>query len=409
MKVIFEDSQFSFQTLRLLSEVTSGQADINEVIETARKIPEGDIERWREEWAVTADRIRRHAEEFEKQEHLISAAESYLRASNYYRAATFYTSLSLYDGCGDDVISRLEALEESSLACFGRMIKLSGEAKPVKIPFENTELPGYFYNANRPDGRPSATLIMLNGFDGTKEEFYSYALAARKRGMNTLTLEGPGQGEVIHKMHMPFRPDYEKVITPAVDFLIQQKCVDPSRIVLWGESFGGYLAPRAAAFEHRLAGCIANSGVYDFMGFRGGKDMDRETFFNAVASMPETQYQAMSAQMMAKSSQAAWATKHGVYVFGAKDPRDFILKSKDYYLGGLAEQIQCPTLVTDSNSEDNFPGQAKQLYDALRCRKDYILFSEEDGAQEHCQEGAKLYANGRIFNWIEDILGAISD
>lgn len=217
MKVIFEDGQFSFQTLRLLSEVPSGQADINEVVETARRIPEGDIERWREEWAHTADRIRHHAEEFERQEHLISAAECYLRASNYYRAATFYTGLSLFDGCGDDVKRRLEELEESSLACFSHMIELSGEAEPVKIPYENTELPGYFYRADCMDGKPAPTLIMLNGFDGTKEEFYSYALAARKRGMNTLTLEGPGQGEVIHKMHLPFRPDYEKVITPVVD------------------------------------------------------------------------------------------------------------------------------------------------------------------------------------------------
>ncbi len=227
--------------------------------------------------------------------------------------------------------------------------------------------------------------------------------------MNCLTMEGPGQGEVIHKMHIPFRPDYEKVVTAAVDFLIRQNAVDPKRIILWGESFGGYLAPRAAAFEHRLAGCIANSGVYDFMGFRGGKDMDRETFFHAVASMPEAQYQAMSNQMMEKSSQMNWATKHGVYVLGAKNPRDFILKSKDYYLGGLAEQIQCPTLVTDSNSEDFFPGQAKQLYEALRCRKDYILFSEEDGAQEHCQEGAKLYANACIFNWMESVLNEIPE
>lgn len=404
MKVIFEDGQFSFQTLRLLSEVPSGQADINEVIETARRIPEGDIERWREEWAKTADRVRGYAEKFEQQGHPISASENYLRASNYYRAATFYTSLSLYDGCGEDVKNRLEEMEDQSLACFRKMLDCTPVAESVKIPFENVSLPAYFYHV---DGKPAPTLLLLNGFDGTKEEFYSYAQAARKRGMNCLTMEGPGQGEVIHKMHIPFRPDYEKVVTAAVDFLIQQNSVDPKRIILWGESFGGYLAPRAVAFEHRLAGCIANSGVYDFMGFRGGKDMDRETFFHAVASMPEAQYQAMSNQMMEKSSQMNWAIKHGTYVVGAKNPRDFILKSKDYYLGGLAEQIQCPTLVTDSNSDDFFPGQAKQLYEALRCPKDYILFSEEDGAQEHCQEGAKLYANACIFNWMESILNEI--
>lgn len=409
MKVIFEDGQFSFQTLRLLSEVSSGQADISEVIETARRIPGGDVERWREEWAKTAGRVRSHAEKFERQGHPVSAAESYLRASNYYRAATFYAGLSLYDGCGEDVQNELEELEDSSLACFRRMIDLSGAAELVKIPFEDTALPGYFYRVCRRDGKPAPTLIMLNGFDGTKEELYLFAQAAGKRGMNTLTLEGPGQGEVIRKMHLPFRPDYEKVITPAVDLLIRQKGVDPGRIILWGESFGGYLAPRAAAFEHRLAGCVANSGVYDFMGSRGGKNMDRETFFRSVASVPEAQSQTMFQQMMEQNSQTSWAMKHGVYVFGAKDVKDFVLKSQDYYLGSLASQIQCPTLVTDSNNEDNFPGQAKQLYDALNCRKDYLLFSEEDGAQEHCQEGARLYANACIFNWIESILKKIPE
>lgn len=404
MKVIFEDGQFSFQTLRLLSEVPSGQADINEVIETARRIPEGNVELWREEWAKTADRVCKVAESFEFSGHKVSAAETYLRASNYYRTATFYTGLSLYDGCGDDVKKRLDELEDKSLACFRRMTELSGEAEAVKIPFEGTELPGYFYRAERRDGKRAPTLIMLNGFDGTKEEFYAYAKAAQKRGMNTLTLEGPGQGEVIHKMNLPFRPDYEKVVTPAVDFLVSQDCCDPKKIILWGESFGGYLAPRAAAFEHRLAGCVANSGVYDFMGFRGGEGVDRETYFAAVESVPDEQVNEMSKQMMENNSQMNWATKHGCYVFGAKSPKDFILKSRDYYMGGLAEKITCPTLIADSSCENNFPGQAKKLYDALSCPKDYILFSEDNGAQEHCQEGAKLYANACIFNWIESVL-----
>ena len=31
-----------------------------------------------------------------------------------------------------------------------------------------------------------------------------------------------------------------------------------------GISLGGYLAPRAAAFEHRLAALIANDGLYSY-------------------------------------------------------------------------------------------------------------------------------------------------
>ena len=39
--------------------------------------------------------------------------------------------------------------------------------------------------------------------------------------------------------------------------------VDPDKIVLVGRSFGGYLAPRGAAGEPRLAAMIAYPGQYD--------------------------------------------------------------------------------------------------------------------------------------------------
>ena len=59
------------------------------------------------------------------------------------------------------------------------------------------------------------------------------------------------------------RPDWEKVVTPVVDYLLTRRDVDSARIALYGGSFGGYLAPRAAAFEHRLAACIADAALFD--------------------------------------------------------------------------------------------------------------------------------------------------
>ncbi len=53
--------------------------------------------------------------------------------------------------------------------------------------------------------------------------------------------------------------------------------------------------------------------------------------------------------------------------------------------------------------------QAKPGNFMKHCAADYILFSEEAGAQEHCQEGAKLYANACIFNWTESILSEIPE
>jgi cephalosporin-C deacetylase-like acetyl esterase len=71
-----------------------------------------------------------------------------------------------------------------------------------------------------------------------------------------LTFEGPGQRGVIRKQKIPFRYDWEKVVTPVMDYALSRKEMDPSRISLMGISMGGYLAARAAAFEDRIAACV---------------------------------------------------------------------------------------------------------------------------------------------------------
>ena len=53
-------------------------------------------------------------------------------------------------------------------------------------------------------------------------------------------------------------------MTPVIDFVLKLPGVDPKRVALMGRSLGGLLAPRAAAFERRIAALIANDGLYDY-------------------------------------------------------------------------------------------------------------------------------------------------
>jgi hypothetical protein len=50
------------------------------------------------------------------------------------------------------------------------------------------------------------------------------------------------------------------------------------------------------------------------------------------------------------------------------------------------------------------PGQPKRVFEALTCPKKNILFTEEEGAEEHCQCGALALSNQRIFDWLDDIV-----
>src|SRR5690606_7438164 len=108
------------------------------------------------------------------------------------------------------------------------------------------------------------TLICTNGYDWNIQElFFAHAPAALLRGYNCLLFDGPGQGRVLYKQGMPMRPDWEAVVTPVVDYALTRPEIDPKRMALVGWSFGGFLAPRAAAFEHRIAALIADPGHGD--------------------------------------------------------------------------------------------------------------------------------------------------
>jgi 2,6-dihydroxypseudooxynicotine hydrolase len=113
----------------------------------------------------------------------------------------------------------------------------------------------------RPAGKEMApVVIMVPGLDSTKEELESYETPFLDRGIATLCIDGPGQGEAEYEM--PIRADYEAPIRAVVDWIERYGKVDSKRVGICGVSLGGYYAPRAAAFETRVKACIGLSGPY---------------------------------------------------------------------------------------------------------------------------------------------------
>lgn len=391
MKIMFQDSTFSFELLRMLGEGIYGGSDINECLLTASRITEGDVESWHREWSATAERIHQIAETCLTRGHLVSARDAYLRASNYYRCAEFFLHIEI--GTTDP---RALLTYQKSVQCFRQAARLfSFPCEEVAIPYEGTFLPGYFYRVDdTPTPRP--TLIVHGGYDSTGEELYFGTVpAALQRGYNCLAFEGPGQGSVIRLQHLPFRPDWEHVVTPVVEYLLTRPEVDPTRLILEGRSLGGYLAPRAAAFEHRLAACIAVDGLFSFgPAEQVGQDVPSEE-----------EMEAWFEQELPRNLSMRWAIGQGMWTMQATSPVDCAQKMRQYTIAGVAEKVTCPMLVCDAEKDHFFAGQPKKLYDALTCPKTYMLFTTQDAAEEHCHEGATLLLNQRIFDWLDETLG----
>ncbi|MFF9155378.1 alpha/beta hydrolase family protein [Streptomyces sp. NPDC014846] len=394
--------QFWYETLRSMSHIAYGGADFGEVVSTGERIVEGDYDSWYVEWLATADRVSGEAEKALAAGHRVSARDGFLRASNYYRSAEFFLHGQPCDPRHDHAYDRSVACFRAAAALFTPVIE------PVEIPYEDTTLPGYLYRVDD-SGTPRPTLIMHNGFDGTAEELHFFgAMAGVERGYNVLAFDGPGMPGPRHHEGLVFRPDWENVITPVVDFTETLPEVDDSRVALLGLSMGGILAPRAAAFEHRLAALIAVDGLYD-LGQTSVRNIPgtREEAERLLRAQDAPELDAALEQIMTRDPIARWAINHGMYVMGVDTPRAFNASYLDYTLqGGTAERIQCPTLVCDAEEDMFFKGQPEQLYGHLTCPRTLMTFTAEEGAGAHCHPGAMRLSIARIYDWLDDTLAA---
>ncbi len=118
-------------------------------------------------------------------------------------------------------------------------------------------------NLRRPAGVERAPyVVLLPGLDSTKEEFFFFEQSFLDRGLATISLDGPGQGET--GLTVPIRADYETAVAPLLDLLAARKDLDHDRAGVAGVSLGGYYAPRVAAFEPRFKAVAGISGPFCF-------------------------------------------------------------------------------------------------------------------------------------------------
>jgi Alpha/beta hydrolase family len=236
--------------------------------------------------------------------------------------------------------------------------------------------------------------------------------AALERGYNIVIFEGPGQGSQLFLDNIPFQPDWEKVIAPIVDVLEDRGDVNPKQIALRGISFGGELAPRAAAYEHRIAALIADPGsttAYD----------NYPPFLQQIAKLP-TAAQVNAAWnsdiIPGATPEQGFNLKKTLEIFSSaahdeaklgKIPTDWAELStaiQKFNVFDVADRITCPTLVTKYEDDTFFNNEPRALFDLLKVKKkDYVEFTAVDGSQYHCGPMAPQAVNETLWDWLDEV------
>jgi pimeloyl-ACP methyl ester carboxylesterase len=401
MGILFDDPLYERFATRALSHALYGGADFGECFVTARQITSADPDSWHRAWTATADRVFEIAQACAASGHAVSAREAYLRASNYYR--TSYLPLF-----AAPVDARLvAAFDRESEAFRHAAARMTPPVEAVEIHFEGTSLPAWFYRADE-TGRPRPLLIATNGYDATVHEaHFAHAVAAVRRGFHCLTFDGPGQGRALIRQGLVMRPDWENVVRPVVDYALSRPEVDAGRVALIGWSFGGYLAPRAASGEPRLAACIADPGQWDLLeAFRAGLPLPPE----ARARLPEITPADLEGLLghVRSNPSLNWTIRRALWVHGLDSLADYLRVAAEYSLAGRAERIRCPTLVAWAEN-DPIARFAERLDAALQCPKALVRFTAAEGAGGHCEETARSLFHQRAYDWLDDVLTSVPE
>lgn len=389
----FEDEVLDQVTLHYLGQAWHQSADVAEVLETVGRINEKDPSSWPREWTTTAARLTRVAQTSEAAGHRLSASQAWLRAATYYRAALHRHP--------DPFAAEIKTLAQREVEAFEKYLTLSrSPCRAVKMPYEGTTLPGYYCVSSAVQGR-GPVLIFQEGRDGWAEDGRFIADEALKRGFHVLLFDGPGMGQTIRLQNLPFRPDWEKVITPVVDFVIAQPEVDASRVGLMSVSMGGFLGPRAATREHRLKVLIANPGVLRWSSIYEGFISSIDPSLLTLLDADPAAFDATMMGIMSQSELLRWGMTDSAWHHGVRTPSELMREVRKYNLDESVRDITARTLVIDADAEEW--GQSRALADALTAPHDLLRFTAEEGAQFHVQPGASGIAI-RILDWLEGAL-----
>jgi len=217
-------------------------------------------------------------------------------------------------------------------------------AQRIAFAFEDGVLPGFLRIPLV--ARPAPCMVIFGGLDTTKEDAFELTTYFIARGIAVLTFDGPGQGEVFHRLRM--RLDYEQAVSAAIDYACTRPEINENAIGVLGRSTGGHWACKAAATDRRVRVAIAWGLIYHLKNFGSLSPYIQKRFLRAasLSSMDEART-----------------------FFGGYD------------LKGYTDRIRCPLLVVQGGRDPIAPANSIELLKAAVRGPLEIMAYPESG---HC-------------------------
>ncbi|MBO4414890.1 MAG: alpha/beta hydrolase [Lachnospiraceae bacterium] len=367
-----ENEAFNFQLNRFYSFGVFGKDELTEI---------GSRIDGFETWIRS---FRELGEEAEKKREL-------LKAATCYRAAQFYTLSGEKDEEGRNLKS---VLYEKCRELFNGYYSRFEEIKYTQIPFENYKIPVYYVVNDNPKG----TIVMHGGYDSIAQEFLLVLKIFSDLGYDVYFFEGPGQGEVLMHYDVRMTEKWEHCTGAVLDHFQLED------VTLIGISLGGYLAPRAAAYEKRITRVVMFDLIYDFYGSLLNKMGDKARLFDYLVSHPRNILWRGVNKKLKKNYFTNWLLKQGYAIYeNVNTPYEYFNYIKRFNTREISGLITQDVLVL-AGEADIYTVYYDEQIRALKNARSVTgrLFTKEEHADHHCQIGNMGLVLQTVADWIEE-------
>ncbi len=320
-----------------------------------------------------------------------AAAES---AGELQKAAYFHLAAEFFMSPGDP---DKERAYDRFIALFHE-IHAAEKLERILVPYEGYTLPAIRLRADQPEG----TILVHAGFDAFIEEFYPGGLCLRDAGFDVILFDGPGQGQPLVKQHLSMTHEWERPVGAVLDHL------GLSDVTLIGVSLGGYLAPRAAAFEPRISRVVAFDVMYNFFDCvtsHAGALLQGVAGVLVGAPATAPLLNAAITRLMERDLVVDWGVRQGMSVMGARTPVEFLEHVRRYSMASVSSRITQDFLLLAGTEDHHVPlAQFFQQARALTGVRSFTgrIFTRQEQAHSHCQYGNLDLAFSVIVDWIRE-------
>jgi hypothetical protein len=331
---------------RALADVLAAAPDTGAARATVARIVEGDPDSWLREWTAAGGAAWAAARR-------APSAALYLHAAACYAAAL--AAIADTDGTVDE-----RTLWERQRDCWDRAVPLLG-GEALSVPYQDTRLPGYFFAAG--DAPAPAVVIDPGGRLSPSHALARGGAAAHAAGLHWMTFDGPGRQAALVRQGLALRPDWEAVLTPVADALLDRP--DVQRLGVIGLEHAAYGVVRALAFEPRFAAAVVEPGVVDAAApwLAGLPPAARDALLDADRNAFGRELHI--AGLFDPGLEARLRRRGRWYDASGATTYDLYRRIAEFRLGAEVERIRTPVFVAGGADEPFWPGQSAALYERL--------------------------------------------